>query len=102
MAYATSPAKGTTVVTSCESLSRSARMLKRAIMAGLNVAGVNVFEPRGGVAARHAVPGPLAAGGRGAVRAADDAESVVVRFFDSSGADISEDAKRKIERRTGG
>ena len=25
-------------------------------------------------------------------------ESVVVRFFDSMGADISEDAKRKIER----
>src|SRR5205807_2984711 len=43
MAYGTSLRKGTTVVTSRDS-SRSARMLKRAMMAGLNSAGVNVLD----------------------------------------------------------
>ena len=43
MAYGTTLKKGTTVVTSRDS-SRSARMLKRAMMAGLNAAGVNVLD----------------------------------------------------------
>ena len=51
MAYGTTLKKGATVVTSRDS-SRSARMLKRAMMAGLNAAGVNVARPRGRVACR--------------------------------------------------
>ncbi|MGZ8688085.1 MAG: sugar phosphate nucleotidyltransferase, partial [Gaiellaceae bacterium] len=43
LAYGTSLPKGTTVVTSRDS-SRSARMLKRAMMAGLNAAGVDVLD----------------------------------------------------------
>ena len=43
MAYGTTLKKGTTVITSRDS-SRSARMLKRAIMAGLNAGGVNVLD----------------------------------------------------------
>ena len=51
MAYGTTLKKGATVVTSRDS-SRSARMLKRAMMAGLNAAGVNVDGPRGRLACR--------------------------------------------------
>ena len=43
MAYGTTLRKGTTVVTSRDS-SRAARMLKRAMMAGLNAAGVDVLD----------------------------------------------------------
>src|SRR5204863_4956967 len=43
MAYGTTLKKGSTVTTSRDS-SRSARMLKRAIMAGLNAAGINVDD----------------------------------------------------------
>src|SRR4029077_4434102 len=43
MAYGSMLKKGTTVITSRDS-SRSARMLKRAMMAGLNAAGVNVED----------------------------------------------------------
>ena len=43
MAYATTLKKGSTIVTSRDS-SRSARMLKRAMMAGANAAGANVLD----------------------------------------------------------
>jgi mannose-1-phosphate guanylyltransferase / phosphomannomutase len=99
MAYGTSLRKGTTVVTSRDS-SRSARMLKRAMMAGLNSAGVNVFdlEVASLPVTRFLVRSPRVFGGISVRLRLDDPESVVVRFFDSMGADISEDAKRKIER----
>ena len=99
MAYGTSLRKGTTVVTSRDS-SRSARMLKRAMMAGLNSAGVNVFdlEVASLPVTRFLVRSPRVFGGLSVRLRLDDPESVVVRFFDSMGADISEDAKRKIER----
>src|SRR5207244_4568382 len=44
MAFATTLKKGSNVVTSRDS-SRAARALKRAVMAGLNAAGVNVDDP---------------------------------------------------------
>jgi mannose-1-phosphate guanylyltransferase/phosphomannomutase len=99
MAYGTSLHKGTTVVTSRDS-SRSARMLKRAMMAGLNSAGVNVFdlEVASMPVTRFLVRSPRVFGGISVRLRLDDPESVVVRFFDGTGADISEDAKRKIER----
>ncbi|HEV7534747.1 MAG TPA: sugar phosphate nucleotidyltransferase, partial [Acidimicrobiia bacterium] len=99
MAYGTSLRKGTTVVTSRDS-SRSARMLKRAMMAGLNSAGVNVFdlEVASLPVTRFLVRSPRVFGGLSVRLRLDDPDSVVVRFFDSMGADISEDAKRKIER----
>jgi mannose-1-phosphate guanylyltransferase / phosphomannomutase len=99
MAYGTSLRKGTTVVTSRDS-SRSARMLKRAMMAGLNASGVNVFdlEVASLPVTRFLVRSPRVVGGLSVRLQLDDPESVVVRFFDGGGADISEDAKRKIER----
>ena len=59
MAYATTLKKGATVITSRDS-SRSARMLKRAMMAGLNAGGRQRARPRGGVGAGHPLPGPPA------------------------------------------
>jgi mannose-1-phosphate guanylyltransferase/phosphomannomutase len=99
MAYGTSLAKGTTVVTSRDS-SRSARMFKRAMMAGLNSAGVNVLdlEVASMPVTRFLVRSPRAFGGLSVRLRLDDPESVVVRFFDNTGADISDAAKRKIER----
>jgi mannose-1-phosphate guanylyltransferase/phosphomannomutase len=99
MAYASTLRADTTVVTSRDS-SRSARMLKRAIMAGLNSGGVNVIdlEVASVPVTRFVVRQGTAAGGI-TVRIKDgDSQSVQVRFFDDNGADISEDAQRKIER----
>ncbi|MBL8775732.1 MAG: NTP transferase domain-containing protein [Acidimicrobiales bacterium] len=99
MAFATTVKKDTTVVTSRDS-SRSARMLKRAMMAGLNAGGVNVLDlevasvPVTRVQARR----PDAVAGITLRLAEDDAQSVAIRFFDTNGADISEDTQRKIER----
>ncbi len=99
MAYGTSLRKGDTVVTSRDS-SRAARMLKRAIMSGLNAAGVNVLdlEVASLPVTRYMVRGPQRAAGLSVRLEPDDPQSVVVRFFDPTGADISEDAQRKIER----
>lgn len=99
MAFATTVKKDSTVITSRDS-SRSARMLKRAMMAGLNAGGVNVLDlevasvPVTRVQARR----PDCVGGMTLRLAEDDAQSVVIRFFDTNGADISEDTQRKVER----
>ena len=99
MAYGTSLRKGDTVVTSRDS-SRAARMLKRAIMSGLNAAGVNVLdlEVASLPVTRFLVRSPQPAGGLSVRLVAGDPQSVVVRFLDATGADVSEDAQRKIER----
>ena len=82
---ATTLKKGTTVVTSRDS-SRSARMLKRAMMAGLNAAGVNVLdlEVASVPVTRFLVRSPVRR--RAASPSAwcdDDPQSVVIRFFDA-------------------
>ena len=59
MAWGTTLKKGSTVITSRDS-SRSARMLKRAMMAGLNACGRQRARPRDGVGAGHPVPDPPA------------------------------------------
>lgn len=98
MAYGTSLRKGSTVVTSRDS-SRAARMLKRAMMAGLNAAGVDVLdlEVASVPVTRFLTRSPRAFGGL-TVRLDDDVDRVVIRFFDTAGTDITEDAQRKIER----
>ena len=99
MAFATTVKKDSTVIISRDS-SRSARMLKRAMMAGLNAGGVNVLDlevasvPVTRLQARR----PDAVAGITLRLAEDDAQSVVIRFFDTNGSDISEDTQRKIER----
>lgn len=99
MAYGTSLPKGTTVVTSRDS-SRAARMLKRAMMAGLNASGVDVLdlEVASVPVTRFLVRSPRAFGGLTIRLHHSDPDRVVVRFFDAGGSDITEDAQRKIER----
>jgi len=99
MAYATTMPKGATVVTSRDS-SRAARMLKRAAMAGLNAAGVNVvdLEVASLPVTRFVVSQPRSAGGLSIRLDGDDVQSVGMRFFDAGGLDLSEAAQRKIER----
>ena len=99
MAYGTSLRKGTTVVTSRDS-SRAARMLKRAMMAGLNAAGIDVLdlEIASVPVTRFLVRSPRAMGGLTVRLDHHDTDRIMVRFFDGGGTDISEDAQRKIER----
>ncbi|NLV56698.1 MAG: NTP transferase domain-containing protein [Acidimicrobiales bacterium] len=99
MAWATSLPRGTTVVTSRDS-SRAARMLKRALMSGLNAGGVDVLdlEVASVPVTRFAVRQPQATGGLTVRLDRADPDSVGVRFLDRAGLDISEAAQRKIER----
>ncbi|HRW37245.1 MAG: NTP transferase domain-containing protein [Acidimicrobiales bacterium] len=99
MAFATTLRKDATVITSRDS-SRAARMLKRAFMAGLNASGVNVLdlEVAPVPVTRFLTRQPVAAAGVTIRLVEDDSQSVVIRFFDRDGIDITEDAQRKIER----
>ncbi|CAN5867026.1 mannose-1-phosphate guanyltransferase [soil metagenome] len=99
MAYATTLKKDATVITSRDS-SRSARMLKRAMMAGLNAGGVNVLdlEVASVPVTRFLTRQPMASGGITIRLVEGDPQSVVIRFFDGSGADVTEATQRKIER----
>jgi mannose-1-phosphate guanylyltransferase/phosphomannomutase len=99
MAYATTLKKGSTVTTSRDS-SRAARALKRAVMAGLNAAGVNVedLEVAPVPVTRYQVRSETSQGGVTVRLLPDDPQSVMIRFFDTDGTDISEATQRKIER----
>jgi mannose-1-phosphate guanylyltransferase/phosphomannomutase len=99
LAYGTSLRKGESVVTSRDS-SRSARMLKRALMAGLNSAGINVLdlEVASTPVTRFLVRSPQAMGGLTVRLRRDDPSSVAIHFYDTTGVDIADDAQRKIER----
>ena len=99
MAYATTLKKGSTVVTSRDS-SRAGRMLKRAMMAGLNAAGINVvdLEVAPVPVTRFINRQPSAFGGITVRLIGDDAQSVIIRFFDEGGLDLSETVQRKVER----
>ncbi len=99
MAYATTLKKGATVVTSRDS-SRAGRMLKRAVMAGLNAAGANVvdLEVASVPVTRFLVRQPQAFGGMTIRLVGNDAQSVILRFFDEDGLDLSESVQRKVER----
>ncbi|MEY2461817.1 MAG: mannose-phosphate guanylyltransferase / phosphomannomutase, partial [Acidimicrobiaceae bacterium] len=99
MAYATTLKKESTVITSRDS-SRSARMLKRAMMAGINASGVNVLdlEVASVPVTRFLARQPNAVGGITIRLVEDDTQSVVMRFFDGNGLDISESGQRKVER----
>jgi mannose-1-phosphate guanylyltransferase/phosphomannomutase len=99
MAYGTTLKKDSTVITSRDS-SRSARMLKRAMMAGLNAAGVNVLdlEVASVPVTRFITRRPEIAGGITIRLVEGDPQSCVIRFIDTNGSDLTEDAQRKIER----
>lgn len=99
MAHGTSLKKGNTVVTSRDS-SRSARMLKRAMMAGLNSVGIDVIdlEIASVPVTRFLTRSPRAFAGITIRLNPDDPSRVLVRFFDAGGTDISERGQRTIER----
>ncbi|MGH9284420.1 MAG: sugar phosphate nucleotidyltransferase, partial [Acidimicrobiales bacterium] len=99
MAYATILKKGSTVVTSRDS-SRAARTLKRAVMVGLNAAGVNVddLEMAPVPVTRFEVRTQQCSGGVTVRLSPADPESVLIRFFGADGTDVDEATQRKVER----
>jgi mannose-1-phosphate guanylyltransferase/phosphomannomutase len=99
MAYATTLKKGSKVVTSRDS-SRAARALKRAVMSGLNAAGVNVedLEVAPIPTTRFQIRNARSQGGITVRLVPGDPQSVQLRFFDADGIDIDETTQRKIER----
>jgi mannose-1-phosphate guanylyltransferase/phosphomannomutase len=99
MAYGTALKKGSVVCTSRDT-SRSARALKRAMIAGLNLAGVHVMDLELSTVplTRFQVRSQRAQGGISVRLASGDSDSVEIRFIDANGADIDEGEQRKIER----
>ncbi len=99
MAYGSALKKGSVVCASRDS-SRTARALKRAMIAGLNLSGVHVMDLELATvpATRFQVRSERAQGGITVRLAPDDSDSVEIRIFDDKGADIDEGAQRKIER----
>jgi mannose-1-phosphate guanylyltransferase / phosphomannomutase len=99
MAFGTTLKKDTTVVTSRDS-SRSARMLKRAMMAGLNSTGINVsdLEVASIPVTRFQTRRPDSRGGLTLRLVPHDPQQIEIRFFDEDGADLDDDGRRKVER----
>ena len=100
MAWASNLERGSTVTTSRDT-SRAARVLKRAVIVGCNAAGVNVDDLE--VATVPVTRFQVALGlepGRASpsVSFEEDAQSVMIRFFDEDGIDVAEATQRKIER----
>ncbi len=99
LAFATSLKRSATVVVSRDS-SRAARMLKRAMIAGLNAGGVNVMdlEVASVPLTRFHCRAATVSGAVSLRLSPDDPDAVIIRFFDTDGADIVEEQQRKIER----
>jgi mannose-1-phosphate guanylyltransferase/phosphomannomutase len=99
MAYSTVVPKGATVTTSRDT-SRIARALKRALIAGINLSGVNVedIELATVPLTRFQVRNSRSQGGITIRLAPGDPDTVEIRFFDSDGRDIDPGLQRKIER----
>jgi mannose-1-phosphate guanylyltransferase/phosphomannomutase len=98
-AYGTALQKGATVTTSRDT-SRIARALKRAIIGGLNLAGVSVEDVELATVplTRFQVRNGPARGGITVRLAPGDPDTVEIRFFDADGRDIDESMQRRIER----
>lgn len=99
MAWASTLDRGTTISVSRDT-SRTARVLKRAVMVGCNSVGVNVndLEVATVPVTRHEICASASKGGITVRLVAGDPQSVVLRFFDDQGLDLSEAEQRKIER----
>jgi mannose-1-phosphate guanylyltransferase/phosphomannomutase len=99
MAWVSTLGRGASITASRDT-SRTARMLKRAVMVGCNAAGVNVgdLEVATVPVMRHHIRNTSSRGGVTVRLAADDPQSVVIRFFNAEGLDLDENAQRKIER----
>jgi len=99
MAYGTALPKGATVTASRDT-SRIARALKRAVIGGLNLAGVNVddIELSTVPLTRFQIRNGGARGGITVRLALDDSDAVELRFFDGQGRDMDGTMQRKVER----
>lgn len=98
-AFASTLKPGSLVVTSRDA-SRASRAIKRALIAGLNGAGVDVEDlevaPR--PLLRHQVRTSRASGGVTVTCLPGDPRSLAIRFVDADGDDLSEAKAREIDR----
>jgi mannose-1-phosphate guanylyltransferase/phosphomannomutase len=92
-AYATTLKKGSMVTTSRDA-SRAARAFKRAVIAALTASAIDVKLP----VARFETGRSAATGGVVLRTTPGDAQSIDIVFLDDRGDDISQAARRKIER----
>ena len=99
MAYATALPKGSTITVSRDT-SRLARALKRALIGGVNLSGVNVEDVELATVplTRFQVRNSMSQGGVTVRLAPGDPDTVEIRFFDVGGRDIDPGTQRKIER----
>jgi mannose-1-phosphate guanylyltransferase/phosphomannomutase len=99
MAYGTSLKKGAVVTTSRDT-SRIARALKRSIIGGLNLSGVNVEDVELATVplTRFQVRNSMTDGGISVRLSPKDPNTVEIRILDNEGRDIDEATQRKIER----
>ncbi len=98
-AWASTLEKGAFITTSRDT-SRAARVLKRALMVGCNAVGVNVTDLEVATipVTRHHIRTRGSQAGLTVRLSPDDPQSVVIRFFDNQGLDLSENDQRRIER----
>jgi mannose-1-phosphate guanylyltransferase / phosphomannomutase len=87
-------------ITASRDTSRAARVLKRALMVGCNAVGVNVgdLELATVPVTRHHIRTRGNQAGLTVRLSPDDPQSVVIRFFDERGIDLSESEQRRVER----
>ena len=87
-------------ITASRDTSRVARVLKRALMVGCNSVGVNVndLELATVPVTRHHVRMRGNRAGLTVRLSPDDPQSVVIRFFDERGIDLSDADQRRVER----
>jgi mannose-1-phosphate guanylyltransferase/phosphomannomutase len=99
MAYGTTLKKGDRVTASRDT-SRAARVLKRAMIVGLNSVGIDVDDLEAATVpvTRFQLRGQRTRGGFTVRLDPSDTQAVTIRFFAADGTDISEEARRKIER----
>ena len=98
-AWASGFEKGSSITASRDT-SRVARVLKRALMVGCNSVGVNVndLELATVPVTQHHVRRRGNRAGLTVRLSPDDPQSVVIRFFDERGIDLSEGDQRRVER----
>jgi mannose-1-phosphate guanylyltransferase/phosphomannomutase len=98
-AYATTLKKGD-VVTTSRDVSRAARALKRAVISALTASAINVrdLEASPEPVSRFEIAHSDSAGGIMIRTTPGDAQSVDIGFLDERGADLSQAARRRLER----
>lgn len=88
------------VVTACRDATRSARIIKRAMVAGFNAAGIDChdLEVAPTPVARYYASSARAVGGIAVRTSPYDPQAVTIEFFDERGIDIDPGTQRHVER----